>query len=303
LIAHTFSSVLSAFAILAAFAIPLITSSPTGGLGVAGVRRGESFRRRATRLYWLILGGATLIAIVTILASAPWWVAPSAALIGGVMALGSARKVLLHAKKQQTPDEHLVGMQRVASSSPPARPALPAGRFLFAYVISLATIFAGTLAWASIPNTLPVHWDAAGTPDSFARKGWLTAFAGAWIGLFLTTMLLLTAKFSSRRAVRLGTESSEEPLREQEAVDQWATQGTFASVAGIFSIASASLTLLTWVDAAHGVVVVSVMVTMFAALLLAVFGYQSARRAHRPTEATCSEGAGDDAYWIAGLCT
>lgn len=299
---HVFSSVLSASAILAGFAIPLVAASASATLGVAGVGRGESSRRFATGLYWLILAGATLTVIVTILASSPWWVAPSAALVGGVIALGSARRVLLRAKKQQGPDGHPVGVQRIASSGPPARRALPTGRFLFAYVISLATILTGALVWESIPVTLPVHWNAAGNADSFAPKGWLTAFAGAWIGLFLTTVLLLVAKLSSRRAFRLGTESSEEIFREQEEVDQWATQGTCASVAVIFSIASALLSLLTWVDAAHGVVVVSVMVAMFAALLLTVFGYQLARRAYRAPATAWSEGAGgDDAFWIAGL--
>jgi uncharacterized membrane protein len=179
---------------------------------------------------------------------------------------------------------------------------LPAGRFVFAYLISLATILAGAVVWESIPDTMPVHWDAAGNADSFAPKGWLTTFAGAWIGMFLTTVLLLAANISSRRAIRLGTESSEELLREQEAVDQWATHGTWASIAVVFSIASSLLSLLTWVDAAHGVIVVSVMITMFAALLVIVFGYQIARRAHRSTATVWAESdGGDDAYWIAGL--
>jgi uncharacterized membrane protein len=172
--------------------------------------------------------------------------------------------------------------------------ALPAGRFVVAYVISLATIFAGAVAWESIPETLPVHWDAAGNADSFAPKGWLTTFAGAWIGMFLTTVLLVAANISNRRAFRLATESSEELLREQEAVDQWATQGAYASIAVVFSIASSLLSLLTWIDAAHGVVVVSVMVTMFAALLVIVFVYQIARRAHLSTATVWAEGDGGD---------
>lgn len=179
---------------------------------------------------------------------------------------------------------------------------MPAGRFVFAYMISFATICSGLLGWQWIPDVLPVHWDATGNPDSFAKKGWLTAFAGAWIGLALTTLLLLAAKLSHRRVFRLTDDSSEPALREQEAVDQWVTQGTSASFAVIFSIASAQLTFLTWVERAHGMVVVILLATMFAAILVTGLAYQFARRAHRSAAIAWSDGAaGDDSHWVAGL--
>ena len=203
---------------------------------------------------------------------------------GGILALSVPRGLLLWA------------------INPPPTSPLPLGRFALAYAISLANILCGAVAWGAIPESVPVHWGATGAADAFAEKSLLTTFAGAWVGLFLTTVLLAASLASARRAYRLVAGGDEGLVREQESVDQWASQSIFASVAVVLSVATSLLSLLSWVEGVPSVVVVIVSIAMLAALLLVGLGYQLARRARRSAIPAWSDGAGDDdAHWIAGL--
>jgi uncharacterized membrane protein len=303
MISSVLISVALAAAILAAFAIPTIAAQSASSLGVADESHGGSAARKlAVRICWLVLVAAGLAAIALVLVRAPWWVPPTAATGGGILALSVSRGLLLRARKDRTPADAPRGQERISSAGPPPTSPLPLGRFASAYAISLAIILCGAVAWDAIPASVPIHWGATGAADAFAAKNLLTAFAGAWVGLFLTTVLLAAALASARRTYRLVAGGNEELGREQESVDQWASQNTFAAVAVVLSVATSLLSLLSWVEGVPSVVVVVVSIAMLAALLLVGLGYQVARRARRSAIPAWSDGAGDDnAYWIAGL--
>ncbi|MBO0897272.1 MULTISPECIES: DUF1648 domain-containing protein [Arthrobacter] len=51
----------------------------------------------------------------------------------------------------------------------------------------------GSLAWSTIPQSLPMHWDGAGNVDRYAEKSFWTVFTGPLICLGLLLFLYATA--------------------------------------------------------------------------------------------------------------
>jgi uncharacterized membrane protein len=286
-----FLSVVTACTLIAGAASALVMLERSRIHRSARADRGSSSQRAVGRTSWVILVGSALVASLTFVVAAPWWIAPSITLLGSAVAVTWERRMC-----------ESIGATRAPDSSAPHRAPFPVGRYAVAYVISFATIGAGLLAWGDIPEARPYHWAAGGTANSFASKGWLTAFAEAWVGLFLTTTLLLLTIASHRRAAKATDPSGAGDMMEQESVDHWATQGTCASIAVAFSVGSALLGLLTWAEAAHGVAVIGVTVSMFGACFTALFGYQVARRAPRSIGVGQAErGAGERRQWSTGL--
>lgn len=62
-----------------------------------------------------------------------------------------------------------------------------------AWAIALGTLAVAIAAWGDLPERIPVHLGADGQPDGWARKGGVSWFALAAIGLLVQVLLTFVA--------------------------------------------------------------------------------------------------------------
>jgi uncharacterized membrane protein len=215
-----------------------------------------------------------------------------------------------------------VSVRLTATITPADRPrTAPAlGWYVAGIVVLMAAIVIGAAIYDSLPDPLPVHWNASGVPDRFAAKGLWSVFGPILLGIGLVALLFVLAVFMPRWPTRAVASDSPDVSARLAHAQGTLMQGLLGQIAFLIALEFAWVAVVGWLaPSSPALVVMSTLILpllLFGVILLFIVRYRRATVAARagvPVAAAMSGGAesgavaastveapDDDRLWKAG---
>jgi uncharacterized membrane protein len=265
-----------AFVAAMLYLMPSITR-PTLPLGVSipQERVGDPVIRAAVRRYHvgIVIGLVVSLALTFILAT----VSPVSAVLVPIVVLlilsfssyWLARTSIQQAKHAghwyQDVPVRLSGTLTATST----HASTPISWFIAGTLLLTAVAAVGVAIYDSLPDTLTIHWNAAGVADGFAAKSVWSVFGPLLIGLGLTALLFVVARLTSRIPMRRVADYSAEQQRAMQQLMQQLVGQITLVMAALF----AAISLQAWFAPNSGALslVVGIVGTVLLFAVIAVF--------------------------------
>ncbi|MBN1091184.1 DUF1648 domain-containing protein [Blastococcus sp. TML/M2B] len=282
------------------------------GVSVPADRVEDPAVGRALRTYRSAVLVVTAVALA--LTGALAAVAPPAAVAvpvliataGGIAAFVQARRPLMAAKASEAWFAGKAVRMSAAVTATHEDVRVPVGWYLASVVLLAGTTLVGALRYDDLPGRVPVHWDLAGSPDSYADTTWWTALAAVWIGWAALALVAALAFAATRFPVRVHpgdpVELAPRRARAQQDVAQWVLATTALATTALVC----ALGLDTWFSPEG----LRWSVPALVLFVVAVIGctVEAVRRYRRelagadlPTADRRAEAPDDDRFWPGGL--
>lgn len=177
---------------------------------------------------------------------------------------------------------------------------------LAAIVLAAATAVDVAL-YPTLPNPIPVHFDIAGHPDSWAAKSVWSVFGLLIIGSAVALMLTLLSVVAARYSARTQTDDTADQAALRTRVQRGLLTSLLSQLAFVIAVGMSAIELaqrlaprVTWVTGASAIgMIVLIMVVIIAAVARARVQLQPANvrdpRTPRP------DAVDDDQHWKGGL--
>ncbi|WP_345763999.1 DUF1648 domain-containing protein [Diaminobutyricibacter sp. McL0608] len=305
------------------YAMPWLTR-PTIPLGVSvpSTRVDEPVVRRAAKRYRV---GIVIVTIVSVLLALLGEALPPLAgallpivvvLVGTLIVYLSSRRLIQQAKRD---DDwyHDVPVRLTASVTSSDRPRVaPAiGWYVAGVVVLMAAIVIGAVVYDSLPNPLPVHWNAQGAPDRFAAKSLWSVFGPILVGLAVVAVLFVLAIFMRRLPTRPVASDSPEVSARIALAQGHLMQSLLGQIAFLIALEFAAVAVIGWLaPASPTVILVSTLVLpllLLGVVVVFIVRYRHAIVAARTevpvasgsaaqADAPTAEAPDDDRFWKAG---
>lgn len=286
--------------VIARRTVPLAVSVPSGQVDHPAVRA-------AKLRYHLATGGATAL-----LAVASWWLPPVAVALGllvlvaACFAIHSAcrRSIIAVKRAEGWYDGERVGLAAAATDT--GEVASGAGWFVAAAVLLALDVALTVAVYPSLPDPMPVHFDASGVPDRWVPKSWWTALQPTMIMAATIAFLAVLLGILRRVPLRVTPDGATDRGRTAATARVNLATTVLGICAVMLGITSGAVTVAmafpAWSVASMVVAVLVPVVLIVAVLWLAV-------RARRRSEAAAPrdesgnriETPDDDRHWIGGL--
>ncbi|WP_067922668.1 DUF1648 domain-containing protein [Alicyclobacillus shizuokensis] len=301
---------------LAAWLVPSMTVPTLAfGVRVPTTHLGHSAIQRARRVYRL---GVSLIGIVAVawgcLAVRLWggwtWLGLSGlflALVGQLVMYLVCHDSVRRAKRREG---WFAGQRQVIAVDtewlPSSRPKVSMVWALPALAVLVAGAVLAGMAYPSLPDPLPIHFDLQGHPNGWAHKSFLSVFSPVLMGLGLTLLMGVIIAMTQRAPLRTGSDA-------QAAGREWAFTCTI--VRGLWLLAACvnavfvgvECILVTGTGHGQGVAMAAGALPLLVVVLLVVVTYRSARKARGQGSVAAFSAAvpaaphDDDRFWLAGV--
>ncbi|WP_308465466.1 DUF1648 domain-containing protein [Rathayibacter soli] len=305
------------------FAMPAIVH-PTVPLGVSVPhdRIGEPVIRTAVRRYRIAIVGCWVLAVAGTV-----FLADQAALALAVPVLGLlvlctvaylvARSSILRAKRAGRWYEG-VPVRLTADVTALASPRPPIGWAIVSVLLLLVTIVIGAVAYSSLPDPVPVHWNAAGEINGYAAKSVWSVFGPVLIGLGLVALLFAASYLGRLTTGRTITSDSLEEAAHRADVQRRLLVSMLGQLGLVITLMICTLTLAGWFAPKSNVlfIVLPAGLIVLIAALLVVFVVRYSRSMARSQVGARAGGSAtggtarsdraidapdDDRYWKGGL--
>lgn len=160
------------------------------------------------------------------------------------------------------------------------------------------------LAYPTLPDPLPVHWDITGTPDRFEPKSWVSALSSTGLAPLLAALILGLCWHTARRrdpqlpdgdpvAARQGERARARAIQTSMA---WISVATSAIFVGL-SVAQAGKMSATAMNA----IVWGALAATFVPIVWLVVHVARLEREAKTVGHVGPDSPDDDAHWPAGL--
>ena len=305
------------------FIMPWLTR-PTIPLGVSipSTRVGEPVVARAVKRYRIGMISVTLGAVLVGLLSAalaPLVAAllPILVMLAGTLVVYLTSRRLIQQAKRDGDWYHDVPVRLAATVTSADRPRIaPAlGWYVAGIVVLMAAIVIGAAIYDSLPNPIPVHWDANGVADRFAAKDIWSVFGPILLGIVVVAFLFLLAVLMPRWPVRAVASDTPQVSARIATAQLLLMQGLLGQIALLIALEFACLAVVGWLaPQSPTAILVSTLVlplVLLAVVVLFAVRYRretiaaragvpvSAGRAGEP-DGSRAEAPDDDHVWKAG---
>jgi uncharacterized membrane protein len=307
------------------YAMPWLTR-PTIPLGVSipSTRVGDPAVTSAVKRYRVGIIVVTLVAVVVgilggILAPLAAALLPIVVmLVGTLVVYLTSRAGIQQAKRDGDWYQGLpVRLAATITTSDRKQVAPALGWYIAGIVVLAAAIVIGAAVYDSLPDPIPVHWNANGAADRFAAKDIWSVFGPILLGIGTVALLFVLAVFMPRWPTRAVASDSPE-MSERIAVAQLTLmQGLLGQIAFLIAVAFAGIAVIGWLapNSPTAILVATLALPLLIVVVLVVFvvRYRRATVAARAGVPVASGGAGagtsgaprpeapdDDRFWKAG---
>jgi len=284
--------------------VPLGVSVPSGYVDHPAVR--------AARLRYHLITGIVTAA----LAVGSWWMPPMAVAVAllamvavcFVIHARCRRSIIAIKAAEGWYDGERVGLAAAASraSSPDAEIASGASWFVAAALILILDLALTVALFPSMPDPIPVHFGADGTPDRWVAKSW-------WSALQITVIMATTVAFLAillgivrRIPLRLTPDGSTDRGRGAATARLRLVTTVLGVAAVLISLIAGVVTLaMAFPTAAGTLTLAAVLVPVVLVILVVALSVRTRRRAEQSAPRDDSpdriETPDDDAHWLGGL--
>ncbi|TAM68333.1 MAG: DUF1648 domain-containing protein [Microbacteriaceae bacterium] len=307
------------------FAMPAIVH-PTVPLGVSVPhdRVGDPVIRAAVCRYRVAIVGCWVLAIAgTILLADEVGLALTVPVLGlvvlGAVSYLLARSTISHAKRVGHWYEG-VPVRLRAEITAHASPRPSPWWAVVSVLLLLATVVVGVAVYPTLPETLPVHWNAAGEIDGYAAKSIWPVFGPLLIGLGLVALLFATSYLGRLTTGRSAASDTLEQAAHRADVQRRLLVSLIGQLGLVVTLMICALTVTGWFAPKSNVpfVVFPVALIVLIAAMLTVFVVRYSRSIARSQVAATAGNAAtgtnladrtaraadapdDDRYWKGGL--
>ena len=305
------------------YAMPLLTR-PTIPLGVSipSTRVNEPVVTTAVKRYRIgiiavTLGAGLLAIIAAALPPLPATLLPVVVVLVGTLVVYLASRRIIQQAKRDGDWYRDVPVRLTATISAAERPRIaPAlGWYLAGLIVLMAAIVIGAAVYDSLPNPVPVHWNADGVADRFAPKGIWSVFGPILLGVGTVALLYLLAALIPRWPARAVASDTPEVSARVAVAQLTLLQGLLGQVAFFIALEFACVSFVGWLAAGSptGILLTTLVLPVLLLGLVALFvaRYRRATVVARSGVPVTSGGVGgaarptaeapdDDRYWKAG---
>lgn len=182
----------------------------------------------------------------------------------------------------------------------------PSSAWLIVYAVIIAgTILLGFLFYSRMPARVPMHYDANGIPNGYARKSYVLLFAFPLVQLFLASVFSISFFVVKSRRRRIDPSNEEESLRRQNVFR--ISRGRFFLIGGtlmLLMFAAIQMTFLGILNAAAAEIatlVVVIVMLLYSVFLAVKIGQGGSRvKCQKPSAGKLSMKDSDE-YWKFGV--
>ena len=306
------------------YAMPWLTR-PTIPLGVSipSTRISDPVVTGAVKRYRIGMIAVTLGAVVVGVVGAA--LAPLVAallpivvmLVGTLVVYLTSRRLIQQAKRDGD-WYHDVPVRLAATLTTADRPRIaPAlGWYVAGIIVLMAAIIIGAAIYDSLPDPIPVHWNADGVADRFAAKDLWSVFGPIVLGIGVVAFLFLLAVLMPRWPVRPVASDSPDVSARIAVAQVTLMQGLLGQIAFLIALEFACVAVVGWLapDSPTVILVSTLVLPLLLAALIVLFvvRYRRATVAARAGVPVSAGGAGggagaprseapdDDRFWKAG---
>ncbi|MEO8908031.1 MAG: DUF1648 domain-containing protein [Microbacteriaceae bacterium] len=296
------------------FAMPAFVH-PTVPLGVSVPhdRVDDPVIRAAVRRYRIAIAGCWVLAIACTLLFAGQ---PALALTVPLLllvALGAVAYVVARSSisraKQAGNWYQGVPVRLSADVTAKASPRPPIWWLVVSVLLLLGTAVVGIILYPSLPNSLPVHWNAAGQVNGSAAKSVWSVFGPLLIGLGVVVLLFATTFLGRLRTGRSLASDTLEKAAHRSDVQRRLLVSMLGQLGLVVTLMICALTLSGWLAPGSAVLFIALPIVLIVliAAMLAVFlvRYSRSMAGARATAGAAASGVADapddDRYWRGGL--
>ncbi len=302
------------------FAMPSLTR-PTIPLGVSvpSERVGDPVVIGAVKRYRV--GVAVVASVSLVLAVAFAAVAPVAAtvipilvmLVGVLAVYLSSRRTIQRAKHDGDWYRDVPVRLTATITAPPRERSAPAlAWYVGGTVVLMAAVVVGALVYDTLPDPVPVHWNAGGVANGYAPKGIWSVFGPVLLGFAMIVLLYLLAIAIRRTPVRSVASDTPDTAARIAIAQGSLMQGLLGQIAFLLSLEFAAIAITSWLaPGSQTLILVSTIVLpalLLAVVLVFLLRYRSASMRARAGDATAgasgtrrtADAPDDDRYWKAG---
>ena len=305
------------------YAMPLLTPPAVPlGVNIPSAHVSDPAVSRAVKRYRIGVIAVTAVAVLVGIIGAvlPVLVAtllPFALELVGILVVYLSSRSSIQQAKRNGDWYHDVPVRRTASITADGRPrTAPAfGWYIAGLVVLAAVVVIGASLYSSLPNPVPVHWNAEGEVDRYAEKNVWSVFGPILIGIGTVALLFLLGVFMPRWPIRAAASDSAETSTRIAAAQLRLAQDLLGQIALLIALEFSCLAIVGWL-APHSPALMIVTILLIPLLLLGVVvlfmvRYRRAIVAARTGAAGVRDGAGtaiapaveapdDDRFWRAG---
>lgn len=312
--------VLSALMVALVAVVLLITPAvvqPTLPLGVSvpADRAHEPVVRVAVRRFRLgVVAALVLSLLVAVLLAA---IAPVAGtivpvivmLLLGYTAYATSRARIRRAKRDEgwydnVPVRISADVTPAGASRPPIAPAW----YLVSLVIIAVIAAVGVALYPTLPDPLPIHWNAAGHIDGYADKSIWSVFGPLLIGAALVVLLFLIALWVRATPPRVRAGGSPTVVEARTRVQLHLTQALLGQLSVLLALVMSAVSLAAWLapgdSAAALLTTVGMIVLLVVLVLLYLVRYLREVKAITdavPRDDPPASAPDDDRFWKLGV--
>ncbi|NEN07186.1 DUF1648 domain-containing protein [Diaminobutyricibacter tongyongensis] len=305
------------------YAMPWLTR-PTIPLGVSipSTRVGDPAVTGAVKWYRIGMVSVTLGAVVVgilgaALAPLASALLPILVILAGTLTVYLTSRRRIQQAKRDGDWYHDVPVRLAATVTTAGRPRVaPAlGWYVAGIIVLMAAIVIGAAIYDSLPNPLPVHWNADGVADRFAAKDLWSVFGPILLGIGVVAFLFVLAVLMPRWPVRAVASDSPEVSARLAVAQLTLMQELLGQLAFLIALEFASVAVVGWLAPDSPTVILvatlALPLLLFALIVLFLVRYRRATVAARagvpvsagsagPTDAPRPEAPDDDRFWKAG---
>lgn len=292
--------------------LPLGVSVPQAHTGDPAVR--SAVRRYRTGVVAAAVLSLALAAVLSGFAPIAGTLVPTLAMVVlGAAAYLAARRGIQRAKREGGwYDDVPVRLSASVTPDRAARVAIAPAWYLVALVVLGVVAAIGVAIYPTLPNPLPIHWNAAGRADGYAEKSIWSVFGALLTAVGLVVLLYVVALASrvSPARVRVGGDPQTAAARTHAQLH--VMQELLGWLALVLALMMGVVALLGWLapaaSGAMSIAVVAMVVLVFALLVLFLMRYRRASTAAsgspavpHVTRAATPDAPDDDRFWKLGV--